>query len=121
SAEVAANQSLRTVQTTYPTQGRVPGLQQRLFASLAKRSGSIGQGIQEFLPLGFRVPTIQRSEPVRFLHLSPDGILFRRRSTQSGKDWQCQTTVEQATATRGRGKDLYHETLRQWLVCNPYL
>src|SRR5258708_15984929 len=54
--------------------------------------------MQEFLPLGFWIPTIQGSEPVRFVHLSPGGILFRRPSTQSGQDWQCQSTVEQATA-----------------------
>src|SRR5260370_38572573 len=92
-AEVAANQSLRTVQTTHPTQGRVSSLQERLFASLAKRSGSIGQGMQEFLPLGFWSPTIQGSEPVRFFHLSPGGILFRRPSTQSGQDMQRQSAV----------------------------
>jgi hypothetical protein len=78
-------------------------------------------GLQEFLPLGFWISTIQGSEAVRFLHLSPDGILFRRPSTQSGKDWQCQTTVEQATASGGSGKDLYHETLRPGLVCHPCL
>src|ERR1700736_185638 len=65
----------------------------------------------EFLPLGFRIPTIQGSEPVRFVHLSPGGVLLRRPSTQSGKDWQCQSTVEPAPATRGSGKDLYPETL----------
>ena len=81
----------------------------------------LDQAFKNFLRSDFGFPRFKGAKPVRFLHLSPDGILFRRPSTQSGQDWQCQSTVEQATATRGRGKDLYHETLRPWLVCHPCL
>ena len=68
----------------------------------------LDQAFKNFFRSNFGFPRFKGSEAVRFVHLSPEGILFRRPSTQSGQNWQCQTTVEQATATGGSGKDLYH-------------
>jgi putative transposase len=70
--------------------------------------GRVDQAFKNFFRSDFGFPRFKGAKRYDSFTYPRDGILFRRASTQSGQDWQCQSTVEPATATRGRGKDLYH-------------
>jgi putative transposase len=70
--------------------------------------GRVDQAFKNFLRSGFGFPRFKGAKRFDCFTYPQTGFSLGGGQTQSGQDWQCQSTVEQATATRGRGKDLYH-------------